>query len=205
MAFEYGGDFMPKTLHVMTVGVSVITNFARDHQVNVTEVPRHGQELYAFIQKNPSHASAELNAFMLRVGKVKKLSGTEVLLVFSDLPAGGLAAKSIGKYLFTKHQIQTTYLKLKYLSVPAGKGINSDNQQERDDVQAKAVSGLRQFRDKVEDFVKNWQRRNPEGEVAFNATGGYKAEVAVLYELGRFLRMPVYYLHETYKTTIELP
>jgi putative CRISPR-associated protein (TIGR02619 family) len=41
--------------------------------------------------------------------------------------------------------------------------------------------------------------------IQFNATGGYKAEVAVLYELGRALRIPVYYLHETYKVAITLP
>ena len=38
-----------------------------------------------------------------------------------------------------------------------------------------------------------------------NCTGGYKAECAVLYELGRTLRLPVYYLHETFKVAVELP
>jgi CRISPR/Cas system-associated protein Csm6 len=36
-------------------------------------------------------------------------------------------------------------------------------------------------------------------------TVGYKAECAVLYELGRALRLPVYYLHETFQVAVELP
>jgi len=38
-----------------------------------------------------------------------------------------------------------------------------------------------------------------------NITGGYKAECAVLYELGRTLRLPVYYLHETFQVAVALP
>lgn len=94
---------------------------------------------------------------------------------------------------------------MKSIRLPAAEDINPENKQDQADAQAKATAGLRQFRDKVEYHVKRWMARNPDGEVEFNATGGFKAEVAVLYELGRFLRVPVYYLHETYKTAIVLP
>ena len=32
-----------------------------------------------------------------------------------------------------------------------------------------------------------------------------KAERAALYALGRTLRLPIYYLHETFKVSVELP
>lgn len=37
------------------------------------------------------------------------------------------------------------------------------------------------------------------------ATGGYKAETAILYGLGCGLGIRVYYLHETYRVPIALP
>lgn len=49
----------------------------------------------------------------------------------------------------------------------------------------------------------------PDGQpglrIEVNITGGYKAECAVLYELGRALRLPVYNLREKFRVTIELP
>ena len=49
------------------------------------------------------------------------------------------------------------------------------------------------------------KQQHPDLEIALNATGGYKAETAILYRLGCELGLPVYYLHETYRVAITLP
>lgn len=38
-----------------------------------------------------------------------------------------------------------------------------------------------------------------------DCTGGYKAECAAVYALGRSLNLPVYYMHETFEAVVELP
>ncbi len=58
---------------------------------------------------------------------------------------------------------------------------------------SEALSDLRQ---RVADHIARLRRNKSELDIQLNCTGGYKAECAVLYELGRALRLPVYYLHE---------
>jgi len=71
--------------------------------------------------------------------------------------------------------------------------------------QQEATQALTQMRDRVVQHIARLRRKSPDLEIELNCTGGYKAEVAVLYELGRALRLPVYYLHETFKTCVTLP
>ena len=61
------------------------------------------------------------------------------------------------------------------------------------------------MRERVVQHVARLRRQTPALAIELNCTGGYKAEAAVLYELGRTLRLPIYYLHETFQTCVTLP
>ena len=68
-----------------------------------------------------------------------------------------------------------------------------------------AEAGLMRLYDTLEAHVRKLREQHANLEIAFNATGGFKAETAILYGLGLELGIPVYYLHETYKVPIVLP
>ncbi len=53
--------------------------------------------------------------------------------------------------------------------------------------------------------MKKLRQQHADLEIFFNATGGFKAETAIVYGLGLDLGIPVHYLHETYKVPIVLP
>ena len=68
-----------------------------------------------------------------------------------------------------------------------------------------AEAGLMRLYDTLEAHVHKLRKQHPDLVISFNATGGFKAETAILYGLGCDLGIPVYYLHETYKVPIVLP
>lgn len=49
------------------------------------------------------------------------------------------------------------------------------------------------------------QARQAEREVAINATGGFKAEIAYATLVGLILHVPVFYIHEKFQEVIEMP
>ena len=68
-----------------------------------------------------------------------------------------------------------------------------------------SADALADGRQRVVEHITRLQRATPPPRIELNCTGGYKAECALLYELGRALRLPVYYLHETFQVAVELP
>ena len=68
-----------------------------------------------------------------------------------------------------------------------------------------SAAALTHLRQRVMEHVARLRKATPMPLIELNVTGGYKAECAVLYELGRALRLPIYYLHETFKVAVELP
>jgi putative CRISPR-associated protein (TIGR02619 family) len=72
-------------------------------------------------------------------------------------------------------------------------------------VQQNVTEALTGMRRSVAEHVSRLLRKASGLQFGFNCTDCYKAESAVLYEVGRTLRLPVYYLHETFKTCVTLP
>jgi putative CRISPR-associated protein (TIGR02619 family) len=68
-----------------------------------------------------------------------------------------------------------------------------------------AEAGLIRLHDRLEEHVRKLCALHPDLTIEINATGGYKAETAILYGLGCELGIPVYYLHESYRVPITLP
>jgi len=184
--------------HILTVGISLITNFAREHACKPADALRRNVELKKYLQKQPTQASAELNALESRTGFLsQKPANLAVTLAFTETPMGKTCASLLEAFL-KKHGVAVGKLPVRAADAPAQDYTPEFAAQE-------AATALRELRQCVTAHVARLQSKTPAPTIQFNATGGFKAECAVLYELGRALRIPVYYLHESFKIAIELP
>ena len=190
-----------KELHIVTVGISLLTNYGRARNLPLEKVLRHHKQLAEFLKADPRAACSEINSLDARTGLLRgKSKGLAVSLVYSATSAkeSHLAARLIGNFL-KQRGVEVTEIKLKDIGVPANP--------QSDPAQAArlAEAGLIRLYDKLEAHVQKLRKQHPGLEIALNATGGYKAETAILYGLGCELGIPVYYLHETYRVAITLP
>ena len=57
-----------KSHHLITVGISLLTNFARERSVPVEEAAKHHKAIAEFLRADPRKASAEINSLDNRSG-----------------------------------------------------------------------------------------------------------------------------------------
>ncbi|MBI2928888.1 MAG: putative CRISPR-associated protein [Verrucomicrobia bacterium] len=190
-----------KELHVVTVGISLLTNWGRASNLPLDTVLRRHKQLAEFLKADPRAACSEINSLDARTGLLRRRSkGLAVSLVYSATAGqeSRLAARLIGNFL-KQRGIEVTEIKLKDIGVPASP------QAKPAEAARLAEAGLMRLYDKLEAHIHKMRQLHPDLEISLNATGGYKAETAILYGLGCDLGLPVYYLHETYRVPITLP
>lgn len=185
------------TVHVVTVGISVLTNAARAgilegldlrDDVAVSAIRADGQaraRLVDHVRSDPWKASAELNAMRpyLEGGSVE-----EAYLIATSTAACDLASDILQRVLREDFQVPVS-----------GKGPPVLARDE----EARFAASLQALWDALLDFIR---RRLAEGrEVAINATGGLKPELAVCLVAGNLTGVPVYYRHEYFDRTVVLP
>jgi len=106
----------------------------------------------------------------------------------SDTPDGERIGSLLEGYYRSRHGIEDC------LVLKCG-GLKDD------DVAAFRTTGLRNLVRNLAGFV----RERPVGEVAINATGGYKAQILYAGVLGQAMKVPVFYKHEAFNMIMELP
>jgi putative CRISPR-associated protein (TIGR02619 family) len=189
---------MPSQHHLLTVGISLLTNFARERGLSAEDALRQHKAMGEFLRADPRQASAEINSLDSRTGFLGgKASDLVVTLVSTTTPMGKAVASLLEKELKFR-KVAVHKLPVRGLDAPARDFTPEFAARES----AAALADLRQ---RLTQYIARLQRATPSPRIELNCTGGYKAECAVLYELGRALRLPVYYLHETFKVSIELP
>jgi putative CRISPR-associated protein (TIGR02619 family) len=189
------------SLHIITVGISLLTNYAKTNNLPLEKVLRRHKQLRDFLKAEPRGSCSEINSLDARTGFLgKKTKGLAVTLVYAATAGreSSLTARLIGKFLKLRG-VEVAEIKLPDIGIPA------NPQADPAEAARVAEAGLIRLYDKLEAHVKKMQAQHPDLEIAFNATGGYKAEAAVLYALGCALGIPVYYLHETYRVPITIP
>jgi putative CRISPR-associated protein (TIGR02619 family) len=189
------------SLHIVTVGISLLTNYAKQNHLPLDQVLRRPKQLAEFLKAKPRDACSEINSLDARTGLLrKKNKGLAVSLVYSATTGqeSRLVARLLGNFL-KQRDVEVMEIKLGDIAVPA------NPQADPAEAARLAEAGLIRLYDKLEAHVRKLRQRHPDLEIAFNATGGYKAEIAILYGLGCEMGLPVYYLHETYKVPITLP
>jgi putative CRISPR-associated protein (TIGR02619 family) len=187
-----------KSHHLLTVGISLLTNFAREKNLPVDEATRHHKAIAGFLRDDPRKACAEINSLDSRTGFLDgKAPGLAVTLVFTETGKGKLCVSLIEKEL-KRRKVVVHRLPVRGVDAPARDLTPEFAARE-------CADALADLRLRVADHLARLRRAQPDLELLLNCTGGFKAECAVLYELGRTLRLPVYYLHETFKVAVEFP
>ena len=188
-------------LHIVTVGISLLTNFAKAKNLPLEKVLRLHKQLAEFLNADPGAACSEINSLQAATGLLrKKNKGLAVTLVYAATAGkeSQLTARLIGNFL-KQRGVEVADIKLKDIGVPANAKADPA------EVARLAEGGLMALYDKLESHITKLRQLHPKLEISLNATGGYKAETAILYGLGCALGLPVYYLHETYRVPITLP
>ena len=188
-------------LHIITVGISLLTNFAKANNLPLEKVLRLHKQLAAFLKADPRSACSELNSLDARTGfPRKKLKGLAVSLVYAATAGreSQLTARLLANFL-KQRGVEVAEIKLKDIGVPA------NAQTDPAEAARLAEAGLIRLYDTLEAHIGKLRKLHPDLEILLNATGGYKAETAILYGLGCDLGLRVYYLHETYRVPITLP
>ena len=193
--------------HILTVGISLLTNFARlpvrgtqtgERKLTVDDALKQHKAMADFLRADPRKAAAELNSLDSRTGFLSQPKPElAVTLIFTHTGLGKTAASLLEKEL--------KFRKVTVHKLPV-RGFNAPARDCTPEFAAHAsAAALTDLRQRVIAHITRLQKTTPVPQIELNCTGGYKAECAVLYELGRTLRLPVYYLHETFKVAVELP
>lgn len=172
--------------HILTVGISLLTNFARTRNLSPDAAAKHHKEIAEFLHAEPRKACAELNSLGSRTRFLdEKTPGLSVTLAFTTTQKGKLCASLIEREL-KRRKVFVHRLPLK--------GVDAPSQDLTPEYAAqKCAESLTKLRERVADHITRMKRADPVPKIELNCTGGCKSECAVLYELGRALRVPVYY------------
>ena len=190
----------PHTL-LCTIGTSLLypnlSNLIKEKQTD----PVRAALAQAYSDKNWSEVAAQLR----KIGPTERLCGAEINSV-TDILAQQVVAKG--------------YLHLFHSETDDGKAIAQILQayftQDRWRVTIHCVEGLRDddpdlFRTQgLRNLAKLFGERVRESRqnfipCAINATGGYKAQIAIAVLMGQALDIPVYYKHERFDAIIPFP
>lgn len=184
--------------HILTVGISLLTNFARARGCSADDALRQHRALADYLRADPAQTSAEISSLDSRTGFLDgNARDLAVTLLFTTTDQGKAVASLLEKELKFR-KIVVAKLPLRGFDAPA-RDVAPDF------AAREAAAALADMRQHVVEHVIRLQKATPPPRIELNITGGYKAECAVLYELGRALRLPVYYLHETFQVAVELP
>lgn len=158
----------------------------------------------AYDEKNWQALASE----MLRISPTERLCGAEIntieeakrknwlslenlIFLVSDTPNG----RNTGEFLRLYFE-QRSDLKLRNLEYQV-----VDNLQDERPTDFK-VYGLRNLVRKVGEYI---QRFGGADYIAIDATGGYKAQIAIAVIVGQALNIPVFYKHERFSEIIDFP
>ena len=166
------------TTILTTVGTSLLGNAKR---ATGTDNP-DSHALARFLKETDSaEASAETNS----LSRLLK-PGDRIVLLHSDTPDGEQCAAVLLHYYERTHDaVKEKIPKLDYRE----SGFK--------------VQGLRSLVSAMARLIG--EQRRAGHDVAINATGGFKAEIAYATLVGLLFDVPVYYIHEAFKDIIEMP
>jgi putative CRISPR-associated protein (TIGR02619 family) len=197
-----------KEFHIISVGVSILTNAQRAKIINpnikisdndewqrILENPNEIQKIVDFIKSNPKKNSAELNTF-LRVVQDKEPKNIEVYLFGTNTYSNELCRVALEKFL--KENGYTIYIP-KEFSGYFWEAQNYDEKFAIDEFK-KGISSL------LDKLIYLANRKKKEGyKVYFNSTGGFKAHVIASALAGFLTNSEVYYMNEEFNDVVFLP
>ena len=187
--------------HILTTGISLLSNFMNTQQprLSLSEALRRHKEVEKHFLDDPVASSAEINSLNARTKILaEKQPALGATLIYTETAEGKMVTTLLEKFL-KKQGIAPLYkIQVKSLDKPAKDATPEWAQQN-------VTEALTSMRESVSNHITKLRKKAPRIRIELNCTSGYKAEVAVLYALGRELGVPVYYMHESFKVCIMLP
>jgi len=190
---------------ICTVGTSLFEGNLSRLSESTPNAPSNWQNIRkAYDEQNWTHLAKEI----LKVSPTERVCGAEIntieearrknwlelenlIFLVSDTPNG----KNTGEFL-KRYFEQRTDLNLRNLEYQI-----VDNLQDERPIDFK-VHGLRNLVRKAGEYI---QRFGGAEYVAIDATGGYKAQIAIAVIIGQALNIPVFYKHERFSEIIDFP
>jgi putative CRISPR-associated protein (TIGR02619 family) len=184
-------------VHILTVGASLASNYERDRagqrlpdleiedklqRMREAERANYIKDLLKYLQKKDGEgrvgeASAELNALTRYLDEVSL-----VYLVHTDTNLGRCCARALREYLGDKGFQVAEPIEIKDLHSP--------------ETFQKGLANL------VRELARILAHHR---DARICATGGFKPEVALASVLGFVAKVPVYYIHESFREEVHLP
>lgn len=190
----------PKHLHILSIGTSLASNYQRTHGDEPGFDATDQGALANFLAENPCAASAEINSLNARTGFLDAESvanDLSITLVHSEMELGTNVGGVLARFLKGNKVGGFQTRPFRGFDRPA----NDDYPPE--EAVAHARQTLVDLRQKLTEHIQK-MKVNFE-TVQINCTGGFKAESAILYQVGLQLDVPVYYLHESFRCCVDLP
>lgn len=164
---------------ITTVGTSLLNNARRTSGKSYL----NEAELIHYLQgADPVKASAETNSLSHLIQK-----GDRIVLLHSQTEEGKQCAEILAKF-YRKEGFQAETAEITYLNYTESQF---------------KVRGLRSLVITLAYQIR--VHRNRGCEVIINATGGFKAEAAYATLVGLLMDAKVYYIHEAFQETVEMP
>lgn len=164
---------------LVTVGTSLLSNATRDLKVDKVDE----QELANYLRHNdPERASAETNSLsrLLR-------AGDRIIFLHSQTEEGQRCARALARHYKSQ-------------------GHHTELCEVADLAYAERRFKMRGLRSLVATTIELIRQERAHGRaVLFNATGGFKAEIAYATLVGLLFDVPVYYIHEAFRDIIQMP
>lgn len=185
---------MKTQLHIISLGTSILSNFEKKNPD-----PSRFKTAGKLLDHDPTSTSAEINSLEARTGFLKSpkiAKNLIVSLIYSSTSDGKRVATLLRKFLKDKvagvHTIPFT-----------GFERAADTNYDSHSAQTMAEEALADLQTKLVRHIKKMP--SSQYDIQLNITGGFKAESAIIYRVGLNHQLPVYYLHDTFRTCIEMP
>jgi putative CRISPR-associated protein (TIGR02619 family) len=189
---------------ICTVGTSLFESNLKRLSENIPERPENWQEIKTqfenknwnelakeLLKVNPGNRTCGAEINTIEEAKKKKwLELNNIVLLVSDTDAGKNTGYVLKKYFEGRDDLNLKQVEFKVI-------------EQLQDAEPKnfKIHGLRNLVRIVGDFIQRFGNET----IAIDATGGYKAQIAVAVLIGQALDIPVYYKHERFSEIIDFP
>ncbi len=203
MCYVKKNNQMRNTL-ICTVGTSLFESNLKRLSKESSECPKNWEEIKQYfdtenwnelakslLEVNPNNRTCGAEINTIEEAKKKKWLDLEnLILLVSDTEAGKNTGLVLKKYFEEREDLNLKKVEFKVI----------DKLQDAIPKDFK-IHGLRNLVRFVGDFIHRFGKEN----IAIDATGGYKAQIAIAVLIGQALDIPVYYKHERFSEIIDFP
>lgn len=191
---------------ICTVGTSLFEGNLAHLTANTSNAPSNWSDIKTFYDEQHWE---QLAGALLKVDPRERICGAEIntieearckrhwlslenlVFLVSDTTTGKNTGKFLQKYFQKRNDLQLRMIEYRVID---------DLQDERP--RDFRIHGLRNLVRRIGEYI---QRSGGPQYVAIDATGGYKAQIAIAVIVGQALNIPVFYKHERFSEIIDFP